>query len=297
MKSKYYLSAITAYSVWGLFSLVLRPLKTFVPLDILYNRVAACTVIIFLIIVFFRKEQLRQLKQKFASLSKKEKVKLVLWNIFMGLLLTGNWFLFIYVMNYISVRATSLSYLVCPILTALLAAILLKEKLDTFQWCGIFLGISGCGILSFGHFYDLMLSVLVALSYALYLILQKKNAGFDPVLLLSFHFLIALAALSPVAGFHLMEFHPTIFYILIVVIAVFFTVMPLWLNLFALKGLDSATVGMLINVNPIIAFTLAILYFREKASVLEIVGYSVVFVSVIVFNLKAILGRRKTQTL
>ncbi|RYG27711.1 MAG: EamA family transporter, partial [Chitinophagaceae bacterium] len=128
----------------------------------------------------------------------------------------------------------------------------------------------------------------VAFSYALYLILQKKNAGFDPILTLSFHFLVALLILMPFAGNHVTEAHSSLFYILITIIAIFFTIMPLWLNLFALKGLDSATVGMLINVNPIIAFTLAILHFREKTSVTEIAGYSVVFVSVIVFNFRAL---------
>lgn len=292
MKTKSYLAAITAYSLWGLFSLVLRPLADFSPLDILYNRVLGCALIMVVFLTIFRKKEWNQSKERFFSLEKPARRKLVIWNVVMGLLLTGNWYLFIYVMNFVSVRATSLAYLVCPILTALLAGILLKEKMNRFQWSGIFLGMAGCAVLSFGHLMDLMLSVLVALSYALYLILQRKNKGFDTVPLLTFHFLVALLALSPIGYENAFSEHSTLFYILVGTIAVFFTIVPLLLNLFALKGLDPATVGMLINVNPVIAFLLAVLYFREKASVVEIVGYSIVFLSVIVFNLRAIIGKK-----
>lgn len=293
VKSSYYLSAITAYAVWGLFSLVLRPLRAFAPLDILYNRIVLCALLIVPVVFFFRSRQLKASLAFFRSQQTAARYRLIGWNVFMGLLLTANWYLFIYVMNFVSVRATSLSYLVCPILTALLAAILLKEKLDHFKWSGIGLGILGCAVLSFGHLWDLALSIMVAFSYALYLILQKKNQGLDPVVVLAFHFLIALFALFPMGGDFAFSGHDNYFYVFIGLIAVFFTIVPLWLNLFALKGLDSATVGMLINVNPIIAFSLAILYFREKASTAEIIGYSIVFLSVLVFNFRAISGRRK----
>ncbi len=292
-KLKYYLSAITAYIIWGMFSLVLRPLKAFAPLDILFYRVFCCLALALVIIVLFRRKSLLENRQHFLSLERGSRLALLGWNVLAGLLLVTNWFLFIYVMNFVSVKATALAYLVCPILTALLAFLWLKEPMKKLQWVALALGVIGLAILSFGHFYDLLLSVLVAISYATYLILQKKNKGFDMFFVLTLHICIAVAVLAPLypvlSGPVPVE--PT-FYEHILLIAVGFTLIPMLLNLFALRGIKSGSVGMLMNINPIIAFTLSLVYFKEDADVWQIAAYGIIFFSVLVFNLPAMLGKR-----
>jgi len=62
----------------------------------------------------------------------------------------------------------------------------------------------------------------------------------------------------------------------------------LFLNLYALKGINSSVVGMLLNINPIIGFTLATWVFHESNSPLQIVAYGIIFSAVIVFNWKEI---------
>jgi chloramphenicol-sensitive protein RarD len=42
------------------------------------------------------------------------------------------------------------------------------------------------------------------------------------------------------------------------VIALFFTLIPLVLSLYALVGLDSSTMGIVIYINPIVSFTVAL---------------------------------------
>src|SRR5690606_40420590 len=90
-------------------------------------------------------------------------------------------------MNTVSVNATSLAYLICPILTTLLAGIFLKERLNTGQWAAVGMSILSCIMLSYGHFMDMLYSVIIALSYAIYLVLQKANTQLDRFFTLTLH--------------------------------------------------------------------------------------------------------------
>jgi len=79
---------------------------------------------------------------------------------------------------------------------------------------------------------------------------------------------------------------PTValFYILIGVIAVFFTIIPLWLSLFALQRLKSSTVGVILYINPLLGFVIAVTCYGEKVRLVEGVAYGVIVLSVILFN-------------
>src|SRR5690606_25979290 len=110
----------------------------------------------------------------FKSFSKSHQRRLVLLNFISAVLLAINWYLFIYVMNRISVNATSLAYMLCPIITTVLAYIFLKDRLSKVQWAAVSLSLLSCILLSIGHFMDVFYSFIIALSYAIYLVLQTK---------------------------------------------------------------------------------------------------------------------------
>jgi chloramphenicol-sensitive protein RarD len=286
-KSRYYLAAITAFTTWGFFSLVLKPLKAYPSIDILFYRVFLCAGIMSLIILLFKRQTLLENISVFSALPIRAKRKTIWLNVGGGLFLTANWFSFIYVMNHISIKATSLAYLVCPILTTLLAHFLLKETLTKIQWAAIGLSLLGCGVLSYANPIDMLFSLVVGLSYALYLVSQRENVGFDKLLVLSFHIILSAILLAPFYPFYSTSLPSAgSFYIYIGLIAVAFTILPLFLNLFALKGINSSTVGMLLNINPLIAFALATVIFGEEIDLTQIIAYCIIFISVIVFNFR-----------
>lgn len=295
---KYYLAAITAFSLWGTFSLVLKPLHSYPSLDILFYRVFSCALIMTLVTVLFRKVKLRNNVSYFKNLIPKDKRRIVGLNILSSILLTGNWFSFIYVMNHISVRATSVAYLVCPIITTILAFLILREKLSKLQWISVILSAAGCILLSYANLLDMVYSTLIGSTYACYLIIQSVNSKFDKFLVLNFHMILSALILLP--------FFPTYsgpvptdfkFYLYIEIIAVMYTIVPLLLNLYALSGIASSKVGMILNINPIIAFILAGAVYNEALGGLQIVSYSIIFLAVIIFNAKEIFGLKKAELL
>jgi chloramphenicol-sensitive protein RarD len=213
-----------------------------------------------------------------------------------GVFLSSNWFFFIYIINHVNVKAASFSYLVCPIVTMLLSRFFLGEKLNKWQWSAVTLSAVGCWLLSLGHWEDLLYSLIVAFSYAAYLVSQRANSGFDSLLMLTLHLAVALvilAFLSPIYVFTLPQNEE--FYQYMSILVVVLTILPLSLNLYSLKGISSSSVGMLLYINPLINFLMAIHYFNERVSALQLASYSIIVVSVLVFNKEFILNARPTK--
>lgn len=293
---RYYLAAILAFTLWGTFSLVLRPLHDYSSSDILFYRVFSCAIIMTFVSLLFKREKLKENIKYILSIPKKNRRDLILLNIGSSILLTANWFSFIYVMNHVSVRATSVAYLVCPIITTILAYFLLKDKLTKLQWLSVFLSLVGCILLSYANMIDMFYSSLIGFTYAAYLVSQNKNKQFDKFLVLNFHILLSALILLPFFPVYssglITDFK---FYFYVEIIAVMYTIVPLLLNLYALSGISSSKVGMILNINPIIAFVLAGVVYHEPLGSLQIFSYALIFLAVIVFNGKEIFGVKTSQ--
>lgn len=293
---KYYLSAVLGFLIWGTFALVLKPLGAYAALDILIHRVLFASVSIVIACFLFRRKQTLASIQYLRNLPQKQLKNLLINVIGSAILLALNWFLFIYVMNTVSVNATSLAYLICPILTTVLASIFLKEHLNKGQWFAVALSVVSCILMAYGHFIDLFYSFVIALSYAAYLVLQKNSFQLDKFVTLTIHILVSTLLLLPILGMIDTSVPKTDdFYLLIMVIAIGYTIIPLFLNIYALKGLDSSVVGILLYLNPIISFFLAILYYKESITLFQIIAFSLIFLAIILFNVSYIYERRKTK--
>jgi chloramphenicol-sensitive protein RarD len=128
------------------------------------------------------------------------------------------------------------------------------------------------------------------------LISQRKNLLFDRLLVLTVQITFSLIILSPFYGQLVVTAPLEIsFYLHIVFIAVVFTIFPLFLNLFALKGLPSATIGIMMYLNPIIGFAIAFLYFHETTGIWQILGYVFIAIAIVVFNYQALSGKIKSK--
>lgn len=286
MRSKYYAAAITAFIIWGMFSFVLRPLHDYPSQDILFYRIFTCVAIMAPLNLIFRRKPLLEALHYFKSLEKKERTSIASLTVVSALMLVANWFIFIYVMNHISVKAAAFAYMLCPILTTVLAFIILREKLTATQWFAVLISVAGCVLLSLGNYADVFYSLLVAGSYAIYLVLQKKFAGFDRFVLLSVQLTLTGIMLLPFF-FMYSETVPQepSFYIYIGLIAVGFTIFPMFLNLFALKGIKSSTLGILMYINPLIGFGLSAFYYNEPITFIQLMAYLLIVVSIVVFNI------------
>lgn len=293
--NKYYVAAFSSFVIWGFFSLALKPLKGYPSLDILFYRIFLAAILLLLVNLFFRRHKVKEDFNSFKFMKRSTRTKIVFLTVTGGFLLILNWFLFIYAINHVSLQSASFAYMICPIVTTILAFFILKEKLSRWQWFSVALCIISCAILAYGHITDLMYSLVIAFSFALYLISQRKNNQFDRFVVLTVQMVIASIVILP--------FYPaysgllpttSLFYILLVVIVIIFTIVPLYLNLYALKGMNSSAVGILMYTNPLIHFILAVFYFKEEVHLNQFVSYGLILVSIVVFN-ERFLFRKKAR--
>lgn len=291
---KYYVAALSAFAIWGFFSFVLKPLQGFRSVDILFYRVFLCAVLMVIINLAFRRKAVKDNLALLNQMAGPQKKRLLFLFFAGGGLLTANWFFFIYIMNHISIKAASFAYLVCPILTTVLAYFILKEKLSRIQWLSVALSFFSCLLLSFHKLADIAYSLIVAVSYALYLISQRKNGGLDKFLVLSVQLLFSALILLPFFPFYgtVISYEP-FFYSQILIIGVVFTILPLYLNLYALQGIRSSIVGILLYINPLLNFVIALLYYHEAISGIQIVSYLLIVISIVLFNSKYLFSSKK----
>jgi chloramphenicol-sensitive protein RarD len=282
---KHYASAVTAFLIWGFFPLVLRSVNTHPAGEILYFRILFSLLALVVILFGFMRERTKENLALLKSITPQARRTVIALTLSGGALLTINWLVFIYVVNEVNIKTASFSYLICPVMTAVLGYILLKEKMTFIQWLAIVLCTISCLLMGINNISELGYSLLIAFTYALYLISQRKNQGFNRMIVLGiqvlFAFIIMNLFFGQLVGRVVIDAR---FYAITLCIALFFTVLPLFLNLYALNKINAATIGILMYLNPLINFSAAFLVFKESASTIQIVGYGIIAIALVLFN-------------
>ncbi len=283
--NKHYAAAISAFVVWGFFALPLRALDDYTAGQILYFRIACSVIILFVIILGFRKAELKQDVMRIKEFPARERNQIIALTLGGSALLIVNWLIFIYVINAINIKTASFSYFICPVLTAVLGNFILKERLTSLQWTAVSLCAISCVLLGLNSVLELGYSFAIAISYALYLVSQRRNFGFDRLTVLAVQMIFALIVLTAAYPWLVNAAPETFFfYGMTAIVAGVFTVLPLFLNLFALNRINSATVGILLYINPMMNFAIAFFIFHETVTQLQVMGYVIILVALVLFN-------------
>lgn len=282
---RYFFAGILSFAIWGFFSIPLRNLKAYPSEEILYYRIFTSLVFIWLAIFIFRKKQLKADLDYLRSIEVRKKRIILLQLAASTLLLSGNWYTYIYAVNNVSLQSAAFAYMVCPLITAFGGFIILKEELSRLKLVSLGIALLSILLLATGSLTEVFWSVVIASLYAFYLIIQRKMQNLDKLNVLAVQIALAVLLMLPFyLGKHAGTPNDPWFWGNIIVIAVFFTIIPLFMSLYSLIGIPSSTLGIIIYINPIIAFTVAIFYFGEQVDVHRLFAYGLLLVSVIVFN-------------
>lgn len=130
------LYATLAFFCWGLFPLYFHALGEVKPIEILAHRMLWS--LLFLSIVLTVRGQWRWLPEVL------RKPRVVASFVASAVLLTANWFVYIWAVNNGHVIDASLGYFINPLVNVLLGLLVLKEKLRRGQWIAV--AIAACGV-------------------------------------------------------------------------------------------------------------------------------------------------------
>lgn len=282
---KYYVAGIIAFVVWGAFAIPLKLLKAYSSMQILQYRVFTALILISLFILIAGRSKLKADLDVFKSASKRNKVKLSGLIVLSSVLLMSNWFTYIYAVNHVSLTSAAFAYMVCPLVTAFGGFFILKEHLTPQKLVGLTIALVSILLLATGSLVEVVWSVGIASVYAFYLIIQRFITQVDKLNMLGINLVISALFMLPYFFIDGVPFPlEPLFWIVIVVIALLFTLIPLFLNLYALIELPSSTLGIIMYVNPIIAFLIAFLYFDEPYHLNQLLAYGLLVIAIVVFN-------------
>ena len=298
----YLLAAVSAAFIWGFLTIPLKRLHEigYPSEQILYYRVFASFILIWIFNLPFRRKVIKADIDLLRTMPAPDRKKALLLLLATGIFITANWFTYIYVVNHIGVKVAGFGYLICPLITAGGGFLILKEPLSRVKVIGITTAVISIIILSTGSVSQALWSVLVAISYSIYLIIQRVLTQFDKINMLALQLIIAMLLLLPFYIYQFKSF-PTgaEFWLTIFIVALLFTLVPLLLSLFALTGIPSSTLGITIYINPVITFGVAFFYFHESFEQSQLAGYLLLLASVIIFNwqiISNIASRKKLRT-
>lgn len=278
---------LATFIMWGVFPIYFKFLQNVGSVEILAHRIIWSFII--LIILLRIKQKLSNLKILFND------KKLIFMLFLCGLLIATNWGIFIYAIETDRILQTSLGYFINPLLSILLAAIFLKEKLSFAAKFSVFLAFLAICIqvISMGELP--IISIILPLSFAFYGLLHKKisvpslEGLFIETMLI---FPIGIAYLSYLGvnsqssfGFSLNG--------LLLMISGFITILPLLTFNSAAIRLNLSTVSYMQYISPTISMLIAVFLYNEELSCSKIISFSLIWLGLFIVSFDGI--KRKKQ--
>lgn len=163
------LLGVTAYILWGIIPLYWKLLPTVDPLDILCYRIIWSFVFMVSYIWLTGRKEPFMVEVKKIYKNKKQLIAIIA----ASLLISINWFTFIYTVSQGHVTEASLGYYMNPLVNVLLATIVLKERLSRFGIIACLLALTGVILLSIQTGTIPVASLIMAFSFSTYGLIKK----------------------------------------------------------------------------------------------------------------------------
>jgi chloramphenicol-sensitive protein RarD len=221
-----------------------------------------------------------------------------------AVLVAINWFIYVWAVSRGFVIQTSLGYFINPLVSVLIGVVVLREKLRLGQWIPVVVATVGVIYLTFAYGSLPWISLSLAITWGVYGFVKK----FAP--------LNSLYGLTVETGLLLL---PAIFYLGYITMnarAVFLhhtfssdalligtgiaTTTPLLLFALAVVKIPLSLTGILQYIAPTLQFLLGLFVFKEAFTTSQFIGFSFIWLALILFALEAIMTRKRplptTQT-
>lgn len=271
-------AVILAFAIWGLFPVYWKLLADVDALELLFLRLllTAGTCLILMPVrgswPAFREasSSIRQLRTSALA----------------AVLLSGNWFAFIWAVNTGNVLESSLGYFLCPILNILLGRLVENESMGKRQWLAVFSALSGVLIIITLAGRIPLAAIVIAVTWSSYGLMKKRsNLGpivglgmetslLSPMALLAIIWLGANANMTlPGAGTATLAF---------LAMSGALTAAPLLLFAYAAPRIRLTTMGMGQFIVPSAHFALAVAY-GEQITSFVMAGFVLIWVGLAIY--------------
>jgi chloramphenicol-sensitive protein RarD len=287
-RSEYQIGVISAawsYLIWGLLPIYWKLVDVVSSDEILANRVVWSFV--FMVVLLAITKKISRLKETLQQLwaHKKQMVSLIL----ASLLISCNWFIYIWAVNSDHLIEASLGYYINPLVSVLLGLIILKEKLNIPQIASLVLATIGVLVLTLNYGSFPWISITLAVSFGLYG-LAKKMIKVDSAIGLTLETMIVtpLGVIYMVYLFlqgnsSFFTISPTIDMLLIGAGAA--TATPLLFFAIGARKIPLSTLGFLQYIAPTISLILGVFVYGEHFSKSHLLAFVFIWSALTIYSL------------
>lgn len=277
------------YLMWGLFPIYFKLLGSVKSSEILANRIFWASVFLFLLIKFRKKGR----NLKLILLNKKTTISLIT----AGFFVCSNWGIYIYAVNTDRILETSLGYFINPLMSMILGAIILKERLNKVGKISVFIVVIAISVQIYSLGKLPLISLMLPATFAIYGVIKKRlsvptieGLFVETCFLAIFAFLYIIIfgdVLRVNFGFSLNG--------LLLILSGLVTMVPLLTFNEAALRIKLITLGFLQYISPSISMLVAIFIYGEELSIYKLISFILIWFSLILVSLDAIIHLKKGE--
>ncbi|MDN3311573.1 EamA family transporter RarD [Microbacterium oryzae] len=227
--------------------------------------------------------------------------RLALWTAIAGVLIYVNWQTFLIATLTGHVIESSLGYFINPIVTVLLAVLVLHERLRPAQWAAIAIAAIAVAVIVIAYGAVPWISLLLSASFGFYGLVKNRIGGaVDAVSGLA----IETAWLTPVAIVQLVVVAMTTgltygavsaLHTVMLSLAGVATAIPLLLFAAGARRVSLTTIGLLQFIAPILQFLCGVVVLGEPMPLERWIGFGIVWVALAVLSFDMVRNSRRSR--
>lgn len=278
---------VAACLIWGMSPLYYRLLAHVAPADVLAHRTLWS-------LVFFVSVLALQGRVGLLAATLKDSRQLP-WVALAAVMISVNWFLFIFAIQIDRVTETSLGYYMFPLVSVLLGAAIFGERLGRLQWLAVAMAALAVTVLTLGLGAAPWISLVLAATFGIYGVLKKRVISGPVVSVTAEVLVLAPFALIWLAAFARIGL-PDAATLALLVVSGPLTAGPLILFSYAAKRIRLVTVGLIQYLNPTIQFLLAAAVLGEPMGLSHAIAFPLIWAALALYSSVSLYDDRAART-
>jgi chloramphenicol-sensitive protein RarD len=274
--------ALFAYGCWGVFPVYFKALHQISAPVVLCHRILWSAVVMSVVVAATGRPR------DVARALRSGKVLLTLAGT--TLLIATNWLVYIWAVAQGHILQASLGYFINPLMSVALGALLLRERLTRLQALAVLLASCGVVAQAMSAGVPPWISVVLAITFALYGLLRKTVAIDAAGGLLAETLMLVIPALAWVIAAPRPWGAPEMGWSgpALLMAAGPITALPLLAFSMGARRLPLAAIGFLQYVSPTLQFLLGVVFYGEAFGGAQLVTFGLIWIAVVVFVMDAL---------
>lgn len=284
-----FIYGIAAYMLWGFLPLYWKLLGQIPATEILAHRILWSFLFMFVLLSFNG-----QMKSCLDVLKDRSNIVRILCA---TILITINWGLYIWAVTSNRILESSMGYYMNPLIVVVLGVVILKEKLSIWQIVSLIMAAVGVCIITISYGQVPWVSLMLALSFALYGLMKKTipvgstiGLGLETAFLMPF--VLAYIVIRQASGIGALGNISTATTFILMGSGVATALPLLWFSKGA-KRIPLSSIGFLQYISPTISLLLGIFVYKEQFTQTHMLSFGFIWCGLIIYSISQVNQMRK----